>query len=70
MKADKTRKSLRAVKARALCDPAVRAAYKGLSDEFEMAREQASSILAYRAALCEGRGLQSGAAAGAGLKGR
>ena len=39
MKADKTLKSLRAVKARALRDPAVRAEYEGLSDEFEMARD-------------------------------
>ena len=39
MKADKTMKSLQAVKTRVLRDPAVRAEYDGLSDEFEMARE-------------------------------
>ena len=43
MKTDKSLRSLHAVKARALRDPAVRTEYEGLSDEFEIARELVSA---------------------------
>ncbi len=39
MKAAKTARTLKAVKARVLRDPAARAQYEALADEFEMARE-------------------------------
>lgn len=43
MKAEKTPRTLKAVKTRALRDSAVRAEYEALADEFEMARELISA---------------------------